>query len=355
MISSNIFTLKEIAELTQSELIGNPHHQITGVEDLESAKNSDASFLANPRYERQLVTSKAGVIFLCPTKKRPASGNFLLNQNPSFAFQQLIDALFPQEKISGFGDGIHPSAVIHESVEIGEHVTIGPFVVIDRGTKIGDYTTISPHISIGMDVVIGDHCFFHPHVTIRERTKIGNRVIIQPGARIGSCGFGYITDENGKHTSLRQVGIVILEDDVEIGANTTIDRARFKATIIHSGTKIDNLVQIAHQVEIGQDNLIVSQTGIAGSSKTGRNVVLAGQVGIIGHIELADNVILTARTAVTKSLKEAGVYTGVPAAPFMEYKRLMVKFRNLGQLEQRVRELESQLKNASEKKRSEQL
>ncbi len=334
------FSIEELAKLTDSTIVGDPQHPITGVEDLEGATSTEVSFLANPRYVSQMRTSKAGAIFIHPEVDRPTSGNFLLNIDPSSAFQKAIDAFFPENSTCSGFTGIHETAVIHKEALIGKGVNIGPYAVIDRGVKVGDGTSIGPHTYIGAETSIGEGCTLHAHVTIRERCQIGNRVIFQPGAVIGSCGFGYATDKYGKHKALRQVGVVIIEDDVEVGANTTIDRARFKITRICRGTKIDNLVQIGHQVCVGEDNLIVSQTGIAGSSKTGKNVILAGQVGIIGHITIGDHVVLAARTAASKSVTTPGVYSGVPATPIHEYNKHMVRLRNVPKLEERLAKLE---------------
>jgi UDP-3-O-[3-hydroxymyristoyl] glucosamine N-acyltransferase len=240
---------------------------------------------------------------------------------------------------------IHPTAIIHESAQIGPNVTIAPHVVIDRDVKIGAGSRIGPHVSIGYSVEIGADCQIHPHCTIRERCILHNRVILQPGAVIGSCGFGYAPDAQGRHIKFEQLGIVILEDDVEIGANTTIDRARFKATIVRKGTKIDNLVQIAHNVEIGEHNIIAAQSGIAGSAKTGRYVMLGGQVGVLGHVELEDHVMIATRGGVSKSLK-AGKYRGSPAIPLAAYNRQEVYIRRLEEFVERLKTLEQQLERS---------
>jgi UDP-3-O-[3-hydroxymyristoyl] glucosamine N-acyltransferase len=332
------YLLSELSYLTGATLIGDPNHAITGVENLETASPQEAAFLENPRYEKQLESSQAGVILIHPTVKTLPGKNYLTTPNPSLAFQKIIE-LFLQVPRSGF-EGIHPTAVIHPEATLGEGVTIAPHAVIDRGVSIGARTTIGPGTFIGAETRIGSDCFFYANVTIRENCEIGNRVIIQPGGVIGSCGFGYFTDAKGKHTPLKQLGKVIIEDDVEIGANTTIDRARFKTTRIRRGTKIDNLVQIAHQVELGEDNLIVSQVGIAGSTKTGRNVVMGGQVGVAGHITIADGVMLAARAAVSKSLLEPGPYSGAPAAPIKEFNAQFVQLRMVGKFIQRLKDLE---------------
>jgi UDP-3-O-[3-hydroxymyristoyl] glucosamine N-acyltransferase len=340
------YTLAEIAELTGSELVGDPHHLITGVDNLESATSQHASFFENVRYGFDLKASSAGVIIMAPAAPQTAGKNYLLNSQPSLAFQKVIELFMPKIK-SGFS-GIHPSSVIHPEAKIGANVSIGPHVTIDAKAIIGDHTQIDAGSRIGAEVKIGKECHLHSNVVIREGCILGDRVVIQPGAVIGSSGFGYFSDAKGNHHALEQLGTVILEDDVEIGANTTIDRARFKTTKVGKGTKIDNLVQIAHQVELGPNNLIISQVGIAGSTKTGRNVVMAGQVGVIGHIEIADNVILAARSAVSKAIPKAGIYSGAPAIPIKEFNEQVVLLRNIKKIVDRLKKLEDLLH--SEKK-----
>lgn len=331
-------TLATLAELTGATLEGDPNHVITGVEDLQSARPDQAAFLENPRYEKHLKTSRAGVVFVQPHTEREEGKNYLVCDLPSFAFQTVIERLIPAA-VSDF-DAIHPSAVISKTAQIGEGVVIGPHVSIDRGAKIGAGTILGAGVVIGPEAIIGEQCHLHANAVVRERCRLGKRVVLQPGAIIGSCGYGYVSDAEGVHRPLKQLGIVVLEDDVEIGANTTVDRARFKETRIGKGTKIDNLVQIGHQVEIGPHNLIVAQTGIAGSTKTGHHVVMAGQVGVTGHLTITDNVILTARTAAIKNIDNSGVYAGVPATPMREYTQQLVHARQLGKLVARVKKLE---------------
>jgi UDP-3-O-[3-hydroxymyristoyl] glucosamine N-acyltransferase len=337
------YTLAQLAELTQTQLEGDPNFLIVGVDDLENARPEDASFLSNSRYESAMRRSKAGVIFIGRDAPRAEGKNYLTAQDPSRAFQQAIELFYGQlQKTSAF-TGIHPTAVIHPTARLAEGVSVGPLSVIDCDVEIAANTTIASHVCIGAGTKIGTDCVIHTRVTIRETCIIKNRVIIQPGAVIGSCGFGYITDQRGHHQKLKQLGNVILEDDVEIGANTTIDRARFKSTIIKRGSKIDNLVQIAHGVVVGEDNLFVAQTGIAGSSKTGRHVIVAGQSGITGHVTLGDGVIITARSGVSKSITEPGKYTGEPAVPMNEHHRLQVQMRQLQKYLSRIQELEKRL------------
>lgn len=337
------YTLDELAELTGSTLLGNKSHVIDGVSDLANAKEHDASFLSNPRYLADLKETKAGVIFVTEEVNGIEGKNLLICKDPSRAFQKIVDLVLGEQSIPSAFEGIHATALVHPTVKLGKNVQIGPYAVIDQMTSIGDDTKIGPHASIGPGVSIGQGCLLHPRVTIRESCRIGNRVVIQPGAVIGSCGFGFVTDKQGKHEKLRQLGNVILEDDVEIGANTTIDRARFQSTVVRKGSKIDNLVMIAHGVEVGEDNLIVGQAGIAGSSKTGKRVILAGQTGVAGHLELADGVVVAAKSGVSKSLKKAGFYGGIPAIPILEYNRLSVHFRNLEKYAGKLKEIEERI------------
>lgn len=337
------FSLKEIATLTKAKLIGDPEKLIFQVADLENATTSDVSFLANSRYEQAMKESNAGAIFVSKGIDLPTNKNFLLHENPSRAFQQLVELFHGEkQKMTGF-TGIHPSAVIHPLALLAEGVEIGPLSIIDEGVKIGKNSKIGAGCIIGPYTTIGTDCYFHPRVTIRENCVIGNQVVIQPGAVIGSCGFGFTTDKNGHHKKLNQIGNVIIEDLVEIGANTTIDRARFKATVIRNGTIIDNLVQIAHGVIVGKHTIIVSQTGIAGSTEIGDHVVIAGQVAINGHIKICKGAILSARTAVLKSITKPGKYGGYPAKPLAEYNRNLVHFMNIETLAREVKKLKKEL------------
>ncbi len=340
-MNKKLYKLKDVALLTECQLIGDPDYEISDVADLENASARDASFLSNARYLQAMKNSKAGVIFIDHEAVKNEGINYLVSKNPSRAFQILIDYLYPQNSHpSGFED-IHPSAVIHPSAKIGTGVSVGPHAVVDKDVLIGDRTFIGAGSYIGPGTSVGEDCLLHPRTTIRENCKIGNRVIIQPGAVIGSCGFGYIT-EKGCHVKLNQVGFVEIEDDVEIGANTTIDRARFQSTRVGKGTKIDNLVQLGHAVHLGEHNIIVSQTGIAGSTTTGKYVVLAGQVAIAGHLHLSDGVTVAGKSGVTKSLR-AGKYGGIPAIKLDDYNRNQVFLRNIEKYVKRIEELEVRL------------
>ncbi|SCA64244.1 UDP-3-O-acylglucosamine N-acyltransferase [Chlamydiales bacterium SCGC AG-110-P3] len=364
-MTTKSLSLEELASLTGATLVGDALHQITGVASLTEATESDVSYLAkhpygqkNPRYETEMRASAAGVVVAADDVAIPEGRNFLVAEDPSDAFQKALEyflELSDSEVASGWTD-IHDSAVVHPSAQIGEEVTIGPLAVVEADTIVGDRTVIGAHCYIGCGTTIGSDTTLHPRVTIRERCRIGNRVILQPGVVIGGCGFGYRTDKQGKHHKIRQLGIVIIEDDVEIGANSAIDRARFGETRVCSGTKIDNLVQIGHGVEIGTDNIIVGQTGIAGSTTTGKQVVIAGQCGINGHLTIGDGVIIAARSGVHASIAEPGRYCGAPVLPINEFMRNTAAMMKLSQhisdlkaVKRKVAELEK----ASEEKRVE--
>lgn len=341
------FTLEELATLTKSIYVGNPNHSVSYINNLESASNCEVSFLANPRYKELLKVTQAGVICIDKETSIIEGKNFLISNNPSKTFQLITDAML-SSSASGFVK-IHASAVLHESVRYGENVTIGPNTTIDQGVTIGKNSKIYANVSIGSEVTIGEDCTIYPGVVIRERCILHNRVILQPGAIIGSCGFGYITDPKGQHHKIEQLGNVILEEDVEIGANTTIDRARFKHTYISKGTKIDNLVQIGHNVTLGEHNIVVSQTGISGSSKTGKHVIFGGQAGVVGHVEIADYTQIATRGGVTKTITKGGQYGGYPLQPFHEFNKHRAYIRNIEKYIKRIEALEKKLRLLEEK------
>ena len=335
-------TLAELAALTGAQFVGDPAYAITGVNTLDEAVASDVSFLANPRYEEAMRRSAAGVVCVAPNVVLPEGRNFLISPQPSHTFQQIVEHLLAHALPKPAKIGIHPTAIIDPTAKIGKNVSIGPYVVIEESSVVGDGCVIDSHCHIGCNVELGQECHLYPSCVVRERCKLGNRVILQPGVVIGSCGFGYLTNAVGVHVKLEQLGIVVLEDDVEIGANSTIDRARFQTTRVRKGTKIDNLVQIGHNVEIGEKNLIAAQTGVAGSAKTGAYVMLGGQVGVLGHITLENEVMVATRGGVSKSLKK-GTYRGSPAIPISEYNRQEVYIRRLEQYAKRLEALEKKV------------
>lgn len=338
-----MFTLLELADLAEARLIGDPQLIIRGVADLETAQDGHISFFSNRRYLDAMKKSSASAIIVDESAPLEEGKNYLIAPHASEAFQKVLKLFFGDRSPLSFS-GIHPTAVLAPDVTLGNNVTIGPHVVIDKGSSIGHNTTISSGVLIGPHVTIGDNCLLHSGVVIREHCHIGHRVVIQPSAVIGSCGFGFFTDEKGVHHKLDQYGSVVIEDDVEIGSLTAIDRGRFTETRICRGSKIDNLVQIAHGVTIGPYNLIIAQSGIAGSSKTGSHVVMAGQSALVGHLQIADRVIIAARGAVSKSINEPGSrWAGAPAEPLTEHHRRSVHLRNIAKYVKKIEELDKRL------------
>jgi UDP-3-O-[3-hydroxymyristoyl] glucosamine N-acyltransferase len=339
MASGMRVTVTQIAELLGGTVIGDATTAITGISSLTEAQPGDISFLANPKYAPFLAETRASAV-LVSAPQQAAHLVQIVVANPDHGFARLVATFGPQS--AKMPVGVHPMAVIGEGVSLGEGVTIGPFAVIADGARIGDRTVIHPHVCIGPSAAIGADCLIYPQVSIRERCVLGDRVILHSGAVIGSDGFGYATVE-GVHQKIPQVGIVVLEDDVEIGANTTIDRARFDKTRIGKGTKVDNLVQIAHNVETGRHCLIVAQVGVAGSTKLGNHVTLAGQSGIGGHLTIGDQAIVTAMAGVSKHVPPKAVVRGYPAQEIKIAQAQEVAVRRLPQTQATVKQLAAQI------------
>ncbi len=333
-------SLKEIASLIGGEIVGEEDTQISSVNGIREAQEGDITFLANSLYRPLINTTKASAII---TSKEIISAPkpIIRTDDPSLAFTKVI-SLFRNDTAPDTSPGIHKTAVIGQNVSLGKNVFIGAFVVVRDNAKIGDNVVIYPHVYIGNNVKIGNDVRFYPSVTIREGCELGDRVIIHSNSVIGSDGFGYVK-VNGSYQKIPQTGIVRIEDDVEIGSNVSIDRARFGKTVIGKGTKIDNLVQIAHNVSVGADTIIVSQAGISGSTRVGNNVILAGQAGIVGHIEIGDNVIVGAQAGVTKSVPANTVVLGSPANNISEQKRIFACLHKLPELFKTVRSIKDKI------------
>lgn len=353
-----MYTVQELVERcfpNGAIIYGDSSSLIEGVCDLKTATISHISFFSNDRYLQDFKRSLAGAIILTQEAynnhhaSRDTPCTYIIHETPSFGFQEVITLFFGGNKpiLTGFTD-IHPTAVVHPTAKIGKNVTIGPYVVIDAESYIGDNTMILPHVYIGRGVRLGVSSIIHAHSVIREGSLLGDRVIIQPGAIIGSCGFGYTTDASYKHIKLEHWGVVEIGDDVEIGANTTVDRGRFQATKIGSGTKIDNLCQIAHNVIIGNHSIIISQVGIAGSTKIGNYCVLAGKVAVNGHVEITSGVTIAGCSAVMKSILKPGVYSGVPVQEVSVHNKNAVYLRRVSSLFKRVEQLEKMVKTPSD-------
>ena len=333
------FTLQELATLSGAELIGDPKLQITVAASLGEATLGEISFFANRKYIGLLRKTRASAIFVPPDFAEPINAAQVRVSNPTKAFEQVLLKFAPSAVT--FAPGIHSTAIVDPSVQLGERVSIQPLAVIEAGTRIGDDTIVGAGSYIGHETVIGSACHIYPQVTIRERSKIGSRVIVHSGAVIGADGFGFEMVD-GRQEKIQQLGIVQIDDDVEIGANTTIDRARFGRTWIQEGAKIDNLVQIAHNVVIGKNTVIAAQSGIAGSVQIGQRVLIGGQVGVIGHIEIGDNTALGAQSGISKNIS-GGAWWASPAVPLAEAKQQIAWVRRLGKLFARVKEIERKL------------
>jgi len=334
------FTLEQLAETSGGELVGDPSLQITGAASLAEATPGEVSFFANRKYIGLLRKTRASAVFVPADFAEPIPAAQIRVSNPTKAFEQVVLKFAP--KPITFAPGIHPTAVIDPSAQLGQRVSIQPHVVIEAGARIGDDTIIGAGGYIGHETTIGSSCLIYPRVTIRERSRIGSRVIIHSGAVIGADGFGFEMVD-GRQQKIQQFGLVQIDDDVEIGANTTIDRARFGRTWIQEGAKIDNLVQVAHNVVIGKNTVIAAQTGIAGSVQIGQRVLIGGQVGIIGHVEIGDNTAIGAQSGISKNIS-GGAWWASPAVPLAEAKQQIAWVRRLGKLFARVKEIEKKLR-----------
>ncbi len=340
-------TVQELAALTggQFALADDGARAITGAAAIADAGEGHVTFFGNAKYLAQLKASRATAALVPLDFSEPISPVAIRVENPSLAFAQLLEKFAPEP--IRFAPGVHPTAVLGRDVVLGENVSVQPFVVIEDGACIGAATVLGAHSYIGHAATVGAGCQLAPRVTVGARCVIGDRVIIHSGAVLGSDGFGF-EFAGGRHVKIPQTGIVQIDDDVEIGANVTIDRARFGRTWIQEGTKIDNLVQIAHNVVIGRHCLIVSQVGISGSTKLGNYVTLAGQVGVVGHIEIGDQTIVAAQSGVSKSIGSKQIVFGYPAMPLRESKEQLARIGRLPKLYARVKKLEQLTGSRSE-------
>jgi UDP-3-O-[3-hydroxymyristoyl] glucosamine N-acyltransferase len=334
-------TLAEIAKAAGGEPIGDPAIEITGAASLAEATAGEISFFGNPKYAAQLKRTQASAIFVAADFDQQTTPAQIRVANPAKAFEQVVLRFAP--KPVEFAPGVHANAIVDLSAKLGRDVSIQPCAVVEAGASIGDRTLIGAGSYIGHGSSLGADCKIYPNVTIRERTKIGDRVIIHSGVVIGADGFGFELVE-GKQQKVPQLGIVQIDDDVEIGANTAIDRARFGRTWIQQGVKIDNLVQVAHNVVIGRGSIIVAQVGIAGSSRLGENVTLAGQAGVVGHVEIGDRVIVAAQSGIPKDLPaDSGVWLGSPAVKIRNAREQIALIHKLGKLVARLKAIEKKL------------
>jgi UDP-3-O-[3-hydroxymyristoyl] glucosamine N-acyltransferase len=339
--------LSELAEIVEGDIEGNELTDITGVGKIESAGRSEITFLSNPMYEKFFETTNAGCVIVSrefePKIKR-SDISVLRVDDPYLSFIRLLEMF--ERNVDEELEGISDTSVVGDNTELGENIYIGEFVSIAKNCRIGSATKIMSNCSIEAGAVIGEGCLLYPNVSVYKDCRIGDNVIIHSGTVIGSDGFGFAKNSDGSYMKIPQTGNVIIEDNVEIGSNTSIDRATIGSTVIGKGVKIDNQVQIAHNVEIGENTVIAAQVGIAGSAKIGKRCIIAGQAGIVGHLSICDDVIIGAAVGVSKSITEPGIYTGYRARPQKEDLRNEIRIRNLEALEKRIKEIEGQIKKS---------
>ena len=330
--------LKELAGMIGGTVSGNPDVDITGVSGIEEAQQGDITYILNLDTVEDITSLKASALIL-KEEVKGLTASMVISDNPQYTFARALEVFYVKPCPPG---GISEKAVIGSDVVTGNDITVHPHAYIGNGAKIGSNVTISPGAYIGDGAVIGDGSFIHPHVTIREKVTLGKNVIIHAGSVIGADGFGYVL-EQGKHYKIPQVGSVIIEDDVEIGANAVIDRGTMGDTVIGRGTKIDNLVQIAHNVKIGKNCIIISQVGISGSVEIGDGVVLAGQVGVRDHIKIGKGAMVGAQSGIGGNIPEGQVYSGSPAIPHVSWLRAQSIYAKLPDFIKRLQKLEKKL------------
>jgi UDP-3-O-[3-hydroxymyristoyl] glucosamine N-acyltransferase len=329
------YTLAEIASRIEGTVRGDPGRTVRGIKPLDQAGPEDLSFVAHPRYRRAANDSLAAGLIVAEGGIVPGR-NLILVRNPYAALASVMDLFHAPTPPS---PGLSPQAVLGEGTRIGRDVSIGPFVVTGRGCVIGDRAALLPGVILGDEVHIGEETVLHPGVVVYSRSVLGARVTVHASSVIGSDGFGY-AEESGARAKIPQVGNVVIEDDVEIGACTTIDRATFGSTIVKRGAKIDNLVQIGHNVTVGEDSVLVAQSGIAGSTRLGRGVILAGQSGAAGHLTLGDRAVVGAKSAVLQDVPAGSFVVGHPADDHRRWKRSQAALRRLPDLVRAVARLE---------------
>ena len=336
------FTAKQIAGILNGQIEGDENARITKLAKIEEGVPGSISFLANPLYTQYLYTTKASLVIIAKDYELtgPVTTTLIRVENPGNAFAKLLE-MYNQVKLNK--SGISKHAYISEHAKVGSNIYAGEFAVISDGAQIGSNVKIYPQVYVGENVVIGDNTTLFAGVKIYSDTQIGKDCIIHSGTVIGSDGFRFAPENEEGNRKIPQIGNVIIEDDVEIGANCAIDRATLGSTILRKGVKFDNLVHIAHNVEVGENSYLAACNVVAGSTRIGKNCMFSGQVGLVGHLQIADNTIITAQSGISKSIpKPGGVYMGSPAFDANKYRKAFVIFRNLESLAQRVDKLEKE-------------
>jgi UDP-3-O-[3-hydroxymyristoyl] glucosamine N-acyltransferase len=336
MLPSKNYSLQEIAHAIGATVHGDTNYIISGINSLAEANAKQISFLDNPKYQPQLATTHAGAVILAAEHLSECPSNALVTPQPYVAYAKIAQLFWAKPKPT---IGIHPTAIIHETAQIKKGVSIGPYAVIGQGVIIGENSVIGSHCSIDNDCEIGESTELAARVTLYYQVKIGNHCIIHSGVVIGSDGFGFAPNQS-TYEKIPQLGRVIIEDHVEIGANTTIDRGALSDTFIAAGVKLDNQIQIGHNVKIGANTVIAGCTGIAGSTEIGKNCMIGGATGIAGHIKISDHVMLTGMAAVTNSIHDPGVYSsGTGLLPRAKWQKVVARLRHLNDLAKTVQKI----------------
>jgi UDP-3-O-[3-hydroxymyristoyl] glucosamine N-acyltransferase len=340
------YRLADLAELVGGRVEGNPERTVEAVRSLESAGPGDLSFLKDPRYRGQAAASSAGALLVSPALADAAAlgRDLLIADDPSWALARLLAVFHPAASRT---PGVHPTAILEPGCDVDPSAHVGPYAVIGAGSRIAAGAAVLAFVAIGRGCLVGEGAVLHPHAVLYDDTEVGAASIIHAGVVLGADGFGYATHQ-GAHHKVPQVGRVVLEEDVEVGANSTIDRATLGETRIGAGTRIDNLVQVGHNVEVGRHCILCGQAGIAGSARLGSYVVLAGQSGVAGHIELGDGVQVAAKSAALASVEPRTVVAGIPAIEMRKWRRQAVLLSRLDEMSRRVRALEKKLGKEAE-------
>ncbi len=335
----------KIAEIIGGEIVGDGSVEVSGLSKIDDSKENTLSFLANPAYTEYIYSTRASLVIVSKSfeaeRALPEGCTLIKVGDPYASFAKLLELY---NELKHDRRGIHSDASIDPDAKLGDDVFVGAQAVIEAGAVIGNSCKIYPQAYIGKDVKLGDNCIIHPGVRILAQCEVGHSCVIHAGAVIGGDGFGFAPNSENNYQKVAQIGNVVIEDHVEIGANTTIDRATLGSTIIRKGVKIDNLIQIAHNVEVGENTVIASQTGIAGSTRIGRNCMIGGQVGIIGHLDIADGTKIAAQSGIGSSINlENTILQGSPAFAIGEYKRSYIAYKKLPELMREIRELKKEL------------
>jgi UDP-3-O-[3-hydroxymyristoyl] glucosamine N-acyltransferase len=341
--------ISELAALTGARIEGPTDLDVRGAAGLDEAGEGQVTFLANPRYTPRVNTTRASAIYLSEDAATDRDIAILRVKDPYLAYTRALRIFHPKPQLEPH---IHPSAVIDPSARVATNVAIGACAVIGRNVEIAEGVCVHPNVTVYDDVAIGRDSTIHSGVAIRERTVIGERVIIHNNSVIGCDGFGYAKDEEKRWLKIPQTGRVVIEDDVEIGAGTTIDRASVGESRIGRGTKLDNLVQIGHSCTVAEDSLLCAQVGLAGSSHIGSRVILAGQAGVAGHLKIGDDVVVTAKSATSHDIPAGKIISGIPAFDNKDWLRSTAAFRRLGEIQRSVRQLEKRLKTTDDTDKS---